>query len=159
MAGLLARPPAAAPVGADPVAAELRRWAAEPFDLARDNCGLAVLAYAERATGRTLPRKGLTGTRTAAWAMKQPKNFAGIAIASMARLGCAATSEPERGDVGLVDLPGGLTACLCVDRGRWAARMERGVVIQPAEPRQAWRVIPRPSSEAAAREEASCPRR
>lgn len=140
MAGLLSRP------GLDPVAAELRRWATAPFDLARDNCGLSVLAFAERMSGRVLGRgRGIAGARAAARLIADPAAFVAVSSALMRRLGAAETDAPARGDVGLVELPAGLTAAICVDAGRWAARGDRAVVIQRAEPLVAWRLAcPRP---------------
>ena len=146
MAGLLI------PADQDAVVAELRRWASAPFDLAADNCGLAVLAFAERAMGRSLRRgRGLVGARTASRLMRRPDEFLAISAAAMRRLGCAEIEAPTRGDVGLVDLPAGLTACICLGpaaapggagegQSMWAARGDRAAVLMPATALMAWRV-------------------
>ncbi|WEK00589.1 MAG: hypothetical protein P0Y59_02540 [Candidatus Sphingomonas phytovorans] len=143
MAGLVTAP--AVPV--DAVAAELRRWASTPFDWTRDNCGLAVLGYAERLRGRQVrPAPSFQGKVGAGLMLERHGGFAGYCSWAMAQIGCAVTETPERGDVALVDLPGsGLTACLCLSRASsgatlWAARGDHAVVIEPGEPTKAWRV-------------------
>ena len=137
MAGLVSAP--------DPVAAELRLWASTPFDPAKANCGQSVIAYVERATGRrSRAVRQLGPIRTACiWASRD--RFIAFGRDALAELGCAETDNPLRGDVGLVELPVGLTAALCLcDAGAgkhmWAARGNREVVIDAAAPVIAWRV-------------------
>ena len=128
----------------DRVSAELHRWAREPFDLGRDNCGLAVIAYLEEATGERLPtwlRLRLHGRRTARRLMRSAAAFERTAALALELLGCEPVEDPRRGDVGLVELPGsGLTACIYAGRGLWAARGERAAVLEPGRVRRAWRV-------------------
>lgn len=133
----------------DPVLAELRRWASEPFDLAGDNCGLAVLRYASATVGATVPvwlAVRLVGRCAARRLMRSRRAFVETSSLAMDLLGCPPTAEPKRGDVGLVDLDEtGLTACLCLGDGRWASRGDQQVMIQSAEPLCAWSVsCPRP---------------
>lgn len=137
MAGLLTP----ADPATDLVTAELRRWAFEPFDLASENCGLSVLGYAERATGRAASRVGLEGARAATEAMRTREAFIAMALGAMRELGLVETNAPVRGDVGLVEMPWitSLVAAICVGRD-WAARGDREVVIGPAEMVIAWRV-------------------
>lgn len=132
----------------DPVTQELRLWAADAFAFQRNNCGLAIVAYVERVTGAKLtPAPKFDGEIGAGIMLARRGGFAGYCRWAMARLGCDLTTEPERGDVALVELPGsGLTACLCTSPGRWAARGIDGVVIQPGSPVLAWRLPCRPRS-------------
>lgn len=138
MAGLLS--PAAALM--DPVAEELRLWASDPFEFQRNNCGLAIVAYVERVTGgKLIPAPKFDGEIGAGTMLARRGGFEGYCTWAMGRLGCEPTEQPSRGDVALVDLPGGgLTACLCVSPGNWAARGTDGVVIQPGMAVLAWRV-------------------
>lgn len=135
MAGLLN------PSGPDPVAAELRRWASEPFDLALANCGLSVLAYVARATGKTVPgwlhRLGRIG---AGRLMRRDTAFLSVADRALAQMGCVETDMPARGDVGMVRFAGsGLTAALCVG-SLWAARGDHATVIEAGQVVKAWGV-------------------
>jgi hypothetical protein len=131
---------------ADAVAVELRRWASTPFDWARDNCGLAVLGYAERVRRRLVrPRPRFRGKVGAGLMLERLGGFEGYCTWAMAQIGCPVTDAPVRGDVALVDLPGsGLTACICLGTASsgamWAARGDSAVVIEPAAPLKAWRV-------------------
>lgn len=121
----------------DAVAVELHRWASEPFDW----CALSVLAYVERVRRRKLrPRPRVAGKVSAARTARSVERFGTIAADAMKRLGCARTTAPLRGDVGLVDLPGsGLTAAICTGQ-LWAARGDHAVVFTAAVPVVAWRV-------------------
>ncbi|WP_423606118.1 DUF6950 family protein [Sphingomonas sp. MS122] len=132
----MARLLTAAPVP-DAVTVELRRWATEPFDW----CALSVLSYVERVRRRRLrPRPRVAGRISAARTARSADRFGAIAADAMKRLGCAPTTAPQRGDVGLVDLPGtGLTAAICAGR-LWAARGDHVVVFAAAVPVLAWRV-------------------
>lgn len=126
---------------ADPVSAELRRWAASPFDAVRDNCGLAVLAYVERALGQRLsPPLAYNSYLAARLAMLRAGGFAAFAGEQMARLGCQPTDRPRRGDVALAELATGETAVIVLGDGMVAARGDRCVILCPAEPMAAWSV-------------------
>jgi hypothetical protein len=135
MAGLLS------PAVEDAVTATLREWASKPFDLGNANCGLSVLAYAERAIG-VAPLPAPRTVSAASWArlMRRPTAMTAYCRAIMAELGCAETCAPDRGDVGLIAIANGLTAALCLGNGMWAARGLRSVVMQPAGHAVAWRV-------------------
>ncbi|PAL20230.1 hypothetical protein CD928_17640 [Sphingopyxis sp. GW247-27LB] len=134
--------------GIDAVAAELHRWAAEPFDLALANCGLSVLAYVARVKGRLVPMwLRAFGRIGAGRLMRSDALFQTVADRALAEMGCARTLAPRRGDVALVRLPGsGLTACICSRSASsrmpamWAARGDRAAVIAAGELVQAWRV-------------------
>ena len=138
MAGLLIAP---APV--DAVAAELHRWAAEPFDLAAANCGLSVMAYVARVTGLPVPAwlYGL-GRRGAAELMHSDARFAAVAARALAGMGCPETAAPRHGDVALVHLAnsGLLTACIRAG-ALWAARGERSAELGPGTVLKAWSVV------------------
>ncbi|WP_447727284.1 DUF6950 family protein [Sphingomonas koreensis] len=144
---------------ADPVAAELRRWASEPFDWRDANCGLSVLDYVERQVDLRLAARPRFDSKAAALRhVLAAGGMLSLCGEAMARLCCPPTELPERGDVGVVALAGGETAAICVARidlriegqaaastaiGRrwvWAARGDRAVVIERAEPVASWRV-------------------
>ena len=126
----------------DPVAAELRRWSAEPFHPVRDNCGQSVVAYAARALGLPVPaaaaRLGLFGT----WRLVRDRNrFLAFCAARMAELGCSATASPQRGDVGVVDMAAtGPTAAIWTGK-LWAARGDQATVFEAAPVIEAWEVV------------------
>lgn len=141
MAGLLTSPPLS--IG-EAMAAELRRWARSDFDLAADNCGLAVLGYVEAVTGRSVPRgRGISGARAAVRLTADRNAFVRVASGLMARLGWERTEAPAPGDVGLVDCSGQLIAAVCVIMSAgapvWAMRGGHGVVMQRADVVLAWR--------------------
>lgn len=142
-----ARPLDLPPLAPDAVAAELHRWAAEPFDLALANCGLSVLAYAARVTGRRVPLwLRAFGRIGAGRLMRNDGLFVSVAARALAEMGCPEADTPRRGDVALVRLPGsGLTACICSraaadGAAMWAARGDRAAVVGPGELVKAWRV-------------------
>ena len=137
MAGLLT----ATVDSVDAVAAELHRWAVEPFDLAQANCGLSVITYVGRVTGRDAPPwLDAIGRVGALRLMRSDRAFEAVATRALAEMGCGVTVSPERGDVALVDLPGtGLTACICTGL-LWAARGDREAVLAPGTATKAWSV-------------------
>lgn len=127
MAGLLSQPPA------DAVAAELRRWASEPFVWGRTDCGLSILAYAERIRGqRFSPWPAYRNARGAYSMLARAGGYIAYFVETLGAIGCPETDEPGLGDVGLVELDTGLTACLCLGDS-WAARGAREIIILPAE--------------------------
>lgn len=133
MAGLLTPP--------DHVAAELRRWAADPFDPVRDNCGMSVLRYVERVLDRRLsPAPRFTTDAGAALMLERAGGFRAYCAWALARLGCPHTDAPGRGDVGLAELERGLTAVIALDSRRIAARAGQAVVIRQATLVVAWGV-------------------
>ncbi|MED5546207.1 MAG: hypothetical protein VYD90_13235 [Pseudomonadota bacterium] len=145
MAGLLT--PAAAR-SSDAVAHELRHWSTLPFVDGETDCGLSVIAYVEKVSGRVLkPRPRYAGKLGGQRFLKRRGGFVAFGDWALGQLGCARCTQPVRGDVGLVDLPGsGLTACLCLgmtaaaDQPWWAARAHFEVVVIAQAPVAAWRV-------------------
>lgn len=127
--------------GIDAVAAELHRWAVEPFDLGRDNCGLSVIGYAARVLGCAVPAWLFGFGAFGAWRlMLDDARFLAVADRALAEMGCEEIAAPARGDVALVRLPGsGLTACICTGP-LWAARGDRAAVVGAGELVRAWRV-------------------
>lgn len=140
MAGLLS---ASGPDQAQPfdmVAAELRRWARLPFIWGKTDCWLSVTAYVERLTGKNLPHPGHHSALDAARILRAAGGYAEYCRRAMEVLGCPPTEKPQRGDVGLVDIPGiGLTFCICLG-ALWAARGDRRLIIMPASHVLAWEV-------------------
>lgn len=134
MAGLL--------TPATSVAAELHRWAAEPFDLAVANCGLSVIAYVARVTGEPMPDwLHAFGRRGAGMLMRCDDTFEAAASRALAAMGCPETDSPRHGDVALVrlDASGLLTACIRAGT-LWAARGECSAELGPGTVLKAWRV-------------------
>lgn len=124
----------------DPVVQELRRWAREPFDIVTDNCGISVLTYVGRVTGRPVPLwLKAFGRLGVARLMDRDAAFIDAAGRALTQMGCDETDAPRHGDVGLVDLPTGLTAAICLG-DLWAARGVAEAVIGPATHRIAWGV-------------------
>lgn len=120
--------------------ATLARWASEPFDARRANCALSVLAYVEQLSG-VVPLEHLRDISK----FDDDQAFASYCGGVMRGLGWQLAKQADRGDVGLVDFGIGLTACICVvgwplGAQRWAARGERGVVIQRADAYLVWRL-------------------
>lgn len=126
----------------------LHRWAREPGDMAAGICATSVLDYVEQLSGQTAdPDPRAMSARARAAAVRSEAAFEALCRDVMQRLGWAKISVPQRGDVGLVARPEGLTACICFDRfgkgpraGSWAARGARCAIIQPAEAILAWAV-------------------
>lgn len=142
MAGLLiSGRPEASQGRHDPVAAELRRWASSSFTWGETDCGLSILAYAERVRGRRLsPWPRYATALGAARMLRAAGGYPAYFVWAMGRIGCPVTDQPRRGDVGLVELSTGLTACLCLG-GLWAARGHDGVVMVPGTALVACEVI------------------
>lgn len=131
--------------GTDPVSDSLRRWAAEPFAYGRSDCGLSVLDHVARASGcEVKPRPRYRSALGAALYCARRGGMARALGALIEPIGCTVTEQPERGDVGIVDLPGiGLTTVLCVAGGnppRWAARGSAEVFVVPGAAVKAWRL-------------------
>lgn len=130
----------------DAVAAELRRWAATPFDWTRDNCGLAVLYYVERVTMRRLdPAPCAVGRIGMLRMIDRAGGYLTLARRTMARLECPQTAKVRRGDVGLIMQDSDPIAAIALEAGQahsvfWAARGDRAAVIRTGEPLAAWRV-------------------
>lgn len=127
----------------DPVAMELRRWAAEPFVWGETDCGLSMLAYAERITGKHYeggPRHRYACPRSAGQFLRAEGGYAAYSRRVLGALGWELTDTPERGDIGLVRIGrmASLTACLCLGKS-WAARGNYEIVIAPARPTLIWR--------------------
>ena len=145
MAGLLI---GAAGSGGDAVAEELRRWATLPFIDGETDCGLCVIDYVERATGRMLaPRPRYAGKLGGQRFLRRRGGFEAFADCALGQLGLIRTDDPQRGAVGLLNLPGsGLTACLCLgwtttaDLPWWAARAHHEVVVIAQNAVAAWRM-------------------
>lgn len=149
MAGLLSTTPAW--LNRDAVTDELRRWAGERFDLANANCGQSVVGYVGRLKGLPVPLwLRALGRLGALRLMRSDAALAAAADRAFGGMACPVTDTPQRGDVGIVRFPGtGLTTAICTGpcladandkRPLWAARGERGVVIQAAAVVKAWRV-------------------
>lgn len=130
----------------DPVKETVREWAATPFAWGSSDCGMSVLAYAERVTGRTITvRPTHTSPRTAWLLLKLSGGFRRLAARVCRELALPETTKPGRGDIGLIDIPGqGLTMCLCLGSS-WVAKGDRQILfIKQCPPVAAWKVTPCP---------------
>lgn len=136
MAGLLERD-----WNRDPVRATVRFWAATPFVWGPDDCGVSVLKYVEKRLGRKIKvRPTHTGARTAKLLLFLNGGFVKYGEKIAEELGVEETDSPQRGDVGLIDIPKqGLTACLCLGQ-HWAAKGDKEILFLDAEPVISWKV-------------------
>lgn len=128
----------------DSVSIELRKWASQPFVWGMTDCGLSVLAYAERVTGKAYEQHDLhqyTNEAEAAAFLRSRGGYLTYCSHVMSGLGWAKTKVPARGDVGLIKLGIGigLTASLCLGDGVWAARGDRETIILRRSAKAAWR--------------------
>lgn len=119
----------------------LERWSRLPFKWGQTDCFQSVLTYVEAATGRVLQMRPRYGTARGAYRiLNNWGGFEAYCARTMQLLGIDRTEQPQRGDVGLINLPeSGLTLCLCLGQF-WAARGEREVMIFRADPLAAWKV-------------------
>jgi len=140
MAGLLIDP---IPVERT-LSATLQRWAGEPFRLRHANCAFSVLDYVEAVGGCRAEPDPRAQFNPAA--VVRAKGTLEAACRDVMRgLAWSIVDDEARGDVGLVELPDGLTACICVasqvgdSLPTWVARAPRGFVQHPAKAALAWR--------------------
>jgi hypothetical protein len=146
MAGLLTvhePAPGARSIASDAVSRELRLWAQTAFAWGRSDCLLSIVRYAARVAARPMPEWPRYSTGAGALRiLERHGGLAAYAAGVLEGLGCTPTGWPDRGDVGLIDIPGtGPTMCLCLG-AKWAARAMHGggVVIVPLHPEIAWSV-------------------
>lgn len=121
----------------------LMLWSALPFVYGATDCFLSILDHVEEVIGeRFADRPRYRSARDAYRQLRAYGGFQAYCELVFARLGLENTTEPKRGDIGLVDIPGtGLTACLCLGRS-WAARGEGSFTMVQAAPVIAWSVVP-----------------
>jgi len=126
----------------DLVEMALDRWHGSAFKWGQTDCFQSVISHVEIVTGRAFNRPHYSSAIGAERILRRAGGFERYCHHVMELLGCPTTVNPERGDVGLVNIPGtGLTFCLCTGQ-KWAARAEAGaVLVVQAEPVAAWRVV------------------
>nr|KPM22249.1 hypothetical protein VO57_12415 [Citromicrobium sp. JL2201] len=123
------------------LSATFRRWAREPFHTLKANCAFSVLDYAEAVTGR----RADPDPRQLFQALKIDGPMLGACFSVIEGLGWARVDEERRGDVGLVQLADGLTACICAapqvgqSLPSWVARRPRGFASLPVTAEMVWR--------------------
>lgn len=139
MAGLLSEP---VPME-QALSATFRRWAREPFRMQSANCAFSVLDYAEAVSGRRADPDPRQLFQTEPLKIDGP--MLGACVSVIEELGWERVEEERRGDVGLVQLPDGLTACICAapqvgeSLPSWVARRPRGFASLLVTAEMVWR--------------------
>lgn len=124
------------------VLAHLREGMQTDFDRASGaDCAMWVADWVEKATG-TDPAANLRGTYASAFgAARQIARFGGYALMwrlHMAVAGFNTTCAPQEGDVGVVlDAAGNTVSAIRFD-DKWAAKSERGIVVEDFRMLVAW---------------------
>lgn len=129
----------------------IRQWAGtgcDPYP-----CGLEVWRYVNASTGlEAKPLPLHTSRRAMAKLLQDEGGLEEYARGLMLSIGWSEVAAPERGDVGVVDLPGmGLTCAISLG-ARWMAKGPHRVLIVAAPHRAAWsftgcrKLSPPPSS-------------
>ncbi len=116
----------------------LRSWAATPCE--PYPCGLSMWRYACAASGReeiALPDHQTTIAM--ARLLKRNGGLEQYARGLLTSIGWVEVAEPERGDVGVIDIPAmGLTCGIFAGR-RWAVKGNLRVLLADATPKAVWR--------------------
>lgn len=118
--------------------ATLRRWATEPC--VPFPCGLDVWAYCCALAGREttqLPEHQQRRQMTAL--LRRHGGLAAYAGSLIEPLGWIPTGTPQRGDVGVIDLPKIGKTCAIFTGSRWAVRGDGMVaLLRPLEMLRGW---------------------
>lgn len=117
--------------------------AATPFVDGTADCALTVADWVMAATGCPDPADHLRGRyRTALGRerlLRRQGGLEAVMTVCAAKAGLSETTNPVRGDVGLIRTGGQTLAAICLG-GRWAAKGQ-GVLVAPADAvLKAWRV-------------------
>lgn len=117
--------------------ATIREWAStgcDPFP-----CGLAVWRYVNAISGaEALALPDHRERKAMQTLLRDEGGLEPYARRLMLSLGWAEVSDPRRGDVGVIDLPGmGLTCAISLG-SKWMAKGPHRVLIVPAPHRAAW---------------------
>lgn len=159
MAGLLNAMPTQANrsnriVAGDAISRTLRLWAQTSFAWGTSDCLLSVVRYVADVAGQPMPQWPRYSNGPAALRiLRRHGGLEGYAGMVLERLGCTRTDWPERGDVGILDIPGtGPTTCLCLGSA-WASRGQHGLVMITQAAEACWSV---PVAAANSGEASSC---
>lgn len=120
----------------------LERMAATPFVDGSEDC---VLTIADWIVLNGYPDPAIAyrnrfHTRLGcARFVRRNGGLAGVMSSGAERCGLAPTTNPVRGDVGLINLRGVELAGIFLG-ARWAFKSRAGLLVEPAEPLNAWRL-------------------
>lgn len=116
----------------------LREWASSPCE--RRPCALAAWRYACTLSGLPVPPLPYHQSRGAMLhLLRRQGGFAAYAARLAQSIGWIETFNPQRGDVGLIDIPeAGMTAAICLG-DKWLVRGSRAAVALRAPLVAAWR--------------------
>jgi len=120
----------------------LRDGASRPFRWGACDCCTWVCSWvlARRGVDPSAPWRGRYRTaRGALRNIRRGGDFVAVVSGAMADAGLIETSDPQPGDIGVVEAEGGATLAICTG-GKWAGKSERGVVVAPFPMIKAWRV-------------------
>lgn len=121
------------------LSATIREWAST--GCAPHPCGLEVWRYVNARSGREAPElPEHQSKKTMATLLREEGGLEAYARRLMLSLGWAEITDPGRGDVGAVEIPGmGLTCAISLG-SKWMAKGPHRVLIVPAAHRAAWRI-------------------
>lgn len=121
----------------------LEQMAATPFVDGETDCALTCADWVMLATGCADPAQHLRGQYASALQRERLlRRLGGLeAVVSdcARRAHLTETSEPSRGDIGVVSLAHQPLSAICLGE-RWAIKSSRGVVVEPALVLKAWSV-------------------
>ena len=116
----------------------------EPFGSGACDCALWICDWvlARRGVDPGAMFRGRYHSQAGARRLMAPYGgLEGLARTFFAQAGLQATTEPVRGDVGLVvDQAGHHALALCLGAGRWAGKARRGIVVEAFRVLAAWSV-------------------
>lgn len=117
----------------------LRERAAQTLVWGSNDCGLFMADWVKIVTGID-PAAAWRGKYSSPYDLAKIGGLETLALAGAMKAGLERTTHPERGDVGLVNMPWGLTGAIKTEDG-WAMLCKEGLVItRAAKFRMAWRV-------------------
>ena len=125
----------------------LREQAAKPFSFETNtDCGMLLADWVWAAKGGADPAAAVRGTyhdqAGAAAILDAAGGFIDYVTGLAAAAGCPVTTDPQENDIGVIDLPTGLTGGIMTN-GSWAFRTAKGMAwskVSAGRVVKAWRV-------------------